>query len=250
MKKLLSIVLGMTIIMSIIPGAYAKEIFDSEDNKAVVSPNQYQPIKNSTSSVLISHDFLMESEIEQLSEGIVLSRDTLLSKQAGTESYVKELVCIYPGEGVSIRELETKINEVIVSQRSSGSKYESLPDDSYSLTAYTTIYYDRKTDDKGELIKLTSVSGGYTISDRQVKVISQSLEYGCTGFIEGGGTYMTQNADYGPSSSAWSINTPSSWKYVYTSSPIVGAYYWLKLQRIGNAYTWDLAITNNVYDYS
>ncbi len=131
----------------------------------------------------------------------------------------------------------SEANEDTISPLAPGSKYQEKWDSTYSVLAWTTNYYDVKYSSITEY-KLTSVSGGYTISQSGVQITSQALKYGCSDI------FNTQIGNKSPTSSSWSYNTGFT-KYI---SPANGSYV------MGNNVTlnikrgssWTLYLQNNV----
>ena len=149
---------------------------------------------------------------------------------------------------------ESKLGTNTMRLMSAGSKFESGYDSSGSITATLTIYYDRSTDARGDpTIKLTSISGEYTISDHSVSVKSQWVAFGCSGCIINNAGLVSQSNDgytLSASASSWSVSTPSTWKYISTlfqdsTGPIVNAFYTLNLQRTTS--TWSYTLKNVLY---
>ena len=180
-----------------------------------------------------------------------MSQSKVLSTTGNVSDCELEITYILPEEGKTAGDIFAEIQEKpekvgsMSTASTQGSKTEDDSDASGSLTATLTIEYSRRTDSYGSYVKLTNVSGGYTRSDRQVRVIDQLVEYGCIGRES-----VSQSDYYTPTSSSWSVSTPSDWVYVEVLGMMtnVGATYTLELTRSSTSdYTWTLSINNSLY---
>lgn len=115
----------------------------------------------------------------------------------------------------------------------SGSHTESMPDDAYSFTISSTIYYTRTTDASGnDLVHLTKVTGSVTaLSPTRIDIRSANL-----GIVQSGKTYITgvgivlQSQSYNvfgtgkitANGGSFSITPPTNWYYVedYSTSTV------------------------------
>ena len=69
----------------------------------------------------------------------------------------------------------------------SGQSEETAVDDSVSIKAYTTVYWNTKTDSNGKkLACLKAVTGRWEILDNQVTVENCLSKYACTGVLDTG----------------------------------------------------------------
>lgn len=216
---------------------------------AMAFPAHAAPEMDTEPSSVRTYAAIGGAEIFNMGEYVEISQNRLVSENGNTTNYALDISCILPEEGTTASELFESIcvQRAMIESGAAvqGSKEESGHDASGSITADLTIYYSRTSDSYASYVKLTSVSGGYTRSDRQVYVDDQSVTYGCSG------RGVTQDDYYSPTSSSWSISVPSSWVSVevLTMATYVGATYELTLRRGGNTYTWDFTIQNNLYDY-
>lgn len=118
-----------------------------------------------------------------------------------------------------------------------GSTNRTEWDSTSSVKAYTTIYY--KSSGNPAYYLLTSVTGGYTIGDPQVKVKSQKVVMGCSDYV------TVQSLTKTPTLSSWSYATSFKTSVLY-SQMLLGSNYYLTLQQVSGGSTWTLQITNNL----
>lgn len=129
-----------------------------------------------------------------------------------------------------------------INSAESGNKGEEKWDSSYSVKAYSTIYYSRKKENNIEYAKITKATGGWKISDSTVSITSRKVSVGTSGFPS-----LTQAKDYSPTSNEWSYSSDfKDWKYVslqYTH--YVGATSTATLKSRGGS-VWTLQLQNNI----
>lgn len=134
------------------------------------------------------------------------------------------------------------INGFNIASAESGNKGEEKWDSSYSVKAYSTIYYSRKKENNIEYAKITKATGGWKISDSTVSITSRKVSVGTSGFPS-----LTQAKDYSPTSNEWSYSSDfKDWKYVslqYTH--YVGATSTATLKSRGGS-VWTLQLQNNI----
>lgn len=113
------------------------------------------------------------------------------------------------------------------STRAAGSKNGSLWDNTGSVQASSTIYYDEQMDGSGRKYKLTSVSGRYSIGQSGVSVSNQNVTYGCSDTVNG-----TQRGVRNPTGSSYSYSTGFS-RYATTRNIgfVVGVNHSMRISR-------------------
>lgn len=120
---------------------------------------------------------------------------------------------------------------------------DEIIDGSYSVRAYSTLYY-KKTDSTippgFDQYLLTGVVGGWKIMDSSVSVVDADLTYGCSDTMNA----VQQNTVKSNISSPFSYSTGFTKYAVDHGTSVVGATLDLVLQR--GTYNWDLQLINNI----
>lgn len=167
-----------------------------------------------------------------------------LTNQYG-ESYI---VDIYEAPSISAKNLSNDTaTKTIIADLSTAKSLNrtSINRDKWDTTSSvkfsSTIYLDEQGGiDKP--VKLTKVTGGYTISDSTVQITSQTILAGCSDSY--GPAPVTQSKTFSPKSSSFSYSTGFT-KYSKTANGLkgmVGAKYSAKLKRGGS--TWSFSFDN------
>lgn len=132
----------------------------------------------------------------------------------------------------------------IVPLAEGGSAEKYTYDSTVSIKGYTTIYYNTKVTNNITYYLLTKVTGGYTVLDSSVQIVSQNVHYGEAGVTPADGNYQ-KYYDYTPTYSSWSITTPFT-TYVYTPGGGIGATYTINLKRSSGTSRWTYALNNTI----
>lgn len=240
-KKMLSLVFAIIMMFS----AYSTVAFADYD----LVGGQDDLFSN---EAMIDFDFISIADIYDANGALIAYKTTELSTDAANSttdyaSYMTKIAVFQPKEEFTVKDVHEELQEYI-DRAASGSKTETDRDSSISIEGYITIYYDRTTQDGSSYVRITEVSGGYTRLDRQVKVKSQNINVGCSGWALGYG-WVDQSDDFSESSASWTYTAPDDWIPVSTNDgPTIfaGANCTYTLQRIGNDHTWELYIENNL----
>lgn len=193
---------------------------------------------------VLDYEFLSNSNIHAKDGAVIIERDSVASPHSRSASDAKkEVVVLVPREDVTTDTIIDSI-DTFLNARSSGSKYEEDCDSTLSVKAYTTIFYDRKTENQREYVRLTKVTGGFDIMDRNVVVESQQLSYG-----QGSAFDTPQSATKTPTTWSWSYTTPSSWGYTYYNieGSSLNAIYTLNM-RHGTSSRWSMQLVNDLFN--
>lgn len=149
-------------------------------------------------------------------------------------------IYLYPEENGNTQQILNNLQALV------NNKFEHAYDATYSVYAWTRIYYTENSN--AHEILLTSVEGGYSIVAAHTAVTGQTIDVGCTGGYQPATMYQSiQNLPvYG---SSWSYTCPSNWIAVSTLdvSIAVGCTYNLSLQRTTNYYNWSMSLVNRRY---
>lgn len=119
-------------------------------------------------------------------------------------STTQKLKVLMDDSGTSVTEYVTTD---IILMAGGGSNYEYDNDGSYSVKAYSTVYW---TEASGGQVVVTKGTGGWTVLDSQARISNRKVKIGSSG-INQTNVYVTQVMDKAPTSSSFSYSTPSSW---------------------------------------
>lgn len=193
-KKLMSLVLAMTMILSALPAAFAAE--------------GESPLPN---SIQVETALILEGNYVIDSTGTaIITRTTELSSprsSAGERRFAQEVVAIIPASEVEANTLENEIMQIKSVQGGSSSKYSSL---SGAIILYSTVYYRLEIEDWAtSYVELEKVEGHWERSVDSVAI--QSQEVTCQQVDNG--TAYNQIAHYYPSvlPQNWTVVPPSNW---------------------------------------
>jgi len=127
---------------------------------------------------------------------------------------------------------------------SEGRKYETQPDSSGGVVAYSTVTYDRVPNGHLALYKLIKVSGGWNVHDSSISLSNREYTYGASGNSVNGAP-VSQSS--GPQSTgelnAFQQNAPSAWVYVDSVDLLMGVTSVVDLSR-GTSSKWKLTFMN------
>lgn len=243
-RKALFLSLVVLLSMSLVKPAGASEI----KSKLV-----YENEEISDLNVLYNRAIMNESEDKKFKGKGIRGLEVASNTKGNEKIKVKELETIQllsvKEEGNSTVEEYAKTtfiveentnNNLIIMSTQSGNKTESTWDSSLGVRAYSTIYYSRTVIGGISRAKLTSVSGGWAISDSQISLSNRKLVMGTSGWPAG-----HQSVTHNLSSNSWVYNAPSSWDYVSTEAGnSIGATTTVTLKR--GTSTWTLTHNNNL----
>lgn len=174
------------------------------------------------------------SDVDVVDNVVILSKTTEKSQK----EICSEMIYLVPKEGLSAEEL--------ISRAAGGNNYAYDFDSSYSVKAFSTVYYTKDTSVVPNKIKLTKVTGGYEIQDRNTVVDSARLIMACYGT----GQLVHQRTEFYPTSNSWTYYAPSNWVGVAPDfAGGIGANYILTLRRSYNTTTWTFSLNNMVEEY-
>lgn len=203
--------------------------------------------------------YLTEKELNKFSNNEVFITGDKKNKNNELEKInldtiaTSELVEIYEVDGVktevfAVTEFALVTEEDLVGTLASERDYGEKWDSSISVKAYSTNNYNRSFDNgENSCIDLTSVTGGWTISDSSVSVGTKTVNYGQTGRRCGSGSGVTQNSKpLYPGGLTYNYAVPSSYVGVTLTadSTVVGQRSQAVLTR--GSSKWSLDLTNNV----
>ena len=180
------------------------------------------------------YNAFLTSNVDVADNIIVLSK-TIEQSQA---EFCSEMIYLVPKDGLSAEEL--------ISRSSGGNNYIYDFDSTFSVKAFSTVYYTKDTSVVPNKIKLSKVTGGYEIQDMNTVVDSATLVMGCIGV----GQLVNQRAEFYPTSNSWTYYAPSNWVGVAPDvAGGIGASYNLTLRRSYNTTTWRFSLVNHVEEY-
>lgn len=119
------------------------------------------------------------------------------------------------------------------------SQYDDETGSSYTVRSYSTIYWDRKTSGGLNYVRLTRVSGGWTLLDSTFTLSNRRVEYGQTPLTN------VSETKY-PTGNIFNYYTPTSWGWENDGSSVaMGATTYVTVKRGTNSFI--QAFTNNYY---
>ncbi|WP_434750059.1 hypothetical protein [Paenibacillus amylolyticus] len=119
-------------------------------------------------------------------------------------------------KGNDITETFSTTNIAVLAANSS---YQTQPDSSGGVVAYSTITYDKVVQNNLNTYKLTKVSGGWNRHDTKINMTDRNYTYGATGnSFEGGFLVQQTSGQINTTLNAFQANAPTSWKYVVKDS--------------------------------
>lgn len=223
MKKFMSLLVAVVWCLSLTMPLFASE--DSANNALSDVQADAQAREIFIHSNFVGKDkngsYIFESEYNPN----VLTRSDKLNNIE-----TKSVISVIP-----VNDEDRKDWDAFVTQRASYQNYGEQWDGSRSTKIYSTVYYTRD----GSSASLTKITGGYSISDRTIKVTGQSITYGCNQGILGQNATVSKGT-----SSSWTIYPPSSWQPINpnTVTAIIGATSTVTVQR--NADPWTITLVN------
>jgi len=191
--------------------------------------------------IVLDREFLSDAQISEDNGVLIITRNTFLGKN----NYLSEVVYLVPDEFSTVRDIEGELSRYMNETNSSGSRYEEAFDGSRGVKGWIRIFFSRGTTTNNDpSVRLTQVSGGHSVSDRQLKVTHQRVTFGCTGPRADGNGFITQTRTENPTGTSWSYST-SSWVAVNELRALVGGNVRFTVQRVTGA-TWTFEIINNL----
>ncbi|WP_337034737.1 hypothetical protein [Paenibacillus illinoisensis] len=147
-------------------------------------------------------------------------------------------------KGNEITETFSNTSIAIMAQ---GQKYQTKPDSSEGVVAYSTVTYDTVTKNNLDTYKIIKVSGGWNRHDPTINMTDRKYRFGVTGNSFEGGTAVSWNSGTIETSlNAFQQNAPTSWGYVVDDSIMAaGVTSTITLSR-GTSSKWELKLTNNL----
>ncbi len=140
-------------------------------------------------------------------------------------------------EGIKVTEYVT--TDIILMRSSGGSDYEYEYDGSYSVKAYSTVYWTENS--SGDTL-ITRTTGGWNVLDSQVRISNRHVKIGCSG-LNPTSLYVTQIMDEFPLSS-FDYITDSNWIHVTISDfSAIGVTTWCNITRGTESWTFEFSHT-------
>lgn len=133
---------------------------------------------------------------------------------------------------------------VTVQPMASGSINDSKYDSTYSVKAYSTVYYSTSTINGASCIKFVKVVGGWNQLDSQVSLSGRTTWFGCSGPSSKTGIAIDQNTTKTTSANSFTYTAPTSWIYVIKSG-ITSCSATLKVTIHRGGSSWTLQLTNS-----
>lgn len=162
------------------------------------------------------------------------------------DEYVCETIYVVPTEDTSADFL---LNELTQSAKNANSNARGNItveefDSSISVEGWVRVTYSRVDSYYvgNTAAKVTSVSGGYSKSDRSVSVTKQTIHFGSSGKSNVNGRAISQTeVKYLTNETSWTYTAPSSWVHIVeTATHNIGANCTFELKRYGS--TWNFTI--------
>ncbi|PQP83203.1 hypothetical protein C0Q44_00250 [Paenibacillus sp. PCH8] len=129
-----------------------------------------------------------------------------------------------------------------------GSSYQTQPDSSGGVVAYSTVTYDKRQQNNLDTYKLIKVSGGWNRHDSSINMNDRWYTFGASGNSFDGGFAVTQASGKNETSlNAFQKNAPSSWKYVVKDNStffVFGVTSSITLTR-GTSSKWNILLIHN-----
>jgi hypothetical protein len=123
--------------------------------------------------------------------------------------------------------------------QAAGSQTNSKTNASYTVRSYSTIYWERKTSGGLNYIRLTRVSGGWTLLDSNFTLSNRKVVYGQTPLTK------VDDTKY-PTGNTFNYYTPSTWGWENDGSSVtIGATTYVTMKRGTSSST--QTFTNNYY---
>lgn len=238
-KKIISMVISMALLlsmMSIPVSAAGTEQSTPVQVDTFAIENNDEFIEASFEELL---DDAIDNKVQECNVGVIDNSNAEDDLEVHTYVIQDEVLSTDNDTNSELRAI-TYASE-ITPMSSGGHKYEEGSDGSYSVKAYSTLYYSSQDYQGNTLYCLTKVTGGYS-KITGVSVSSQSVTYGMSG-IAVSGVVNVSGTKY-PTGTAFSYDTGFN-KYVTTaSSSYIGCTYTLVIKRGTGSYTF--ALYNNL----
>lgn len=201
-----------------------KSEFINSSNKEVNTKNIMPSEKSSDDKVLQVNHYeasqLLEEYIDTDNNEVEVYAVTKLVEVMET-SDLEDSSSIIDTE-LNITPLSNNNSELNVQNTSS--KNDSKWDPTLGVKAYSTIYVTKSTTTKGTFLDLSSVSGGWSISDNSYSLTNMRVRLNQTGVSSSGS--FNQHVDKYPTSRTWSYTAPTtSWPPVSAETTGAGTAY-------------------------
>lgn len=222
----------------------AEEITDENElfERAINNVHEVEINESDIPRYSLEQESLDEFSINSLNDSSFLHIDEYSTSQILSEKIVdgeleKEIaVTVF----ADVQEVTPKEQTNDFSIMTSGDKGGSAWDSSRSVLASSRIYYTLVTHNGVPSVRLTRVSGSWSISDSSVRLENRNYTYG-----QSGANTHRSSGQINISSNSFNTTTPSSWAPAYISpSTNVGVTSRATLRR-GTSSTWSLTLTNN-----
>lgn len=184
-------------------------------------------------------------------EGSVLKTNAIVKnsttgelKDAKIYSTTQKLKAIQLNGSLTESFVTTSFAEILVDGSRSDSKY----DESFSVRAYSTFYWNEVNINGIKHYEMINATGGWENSDSLIGVQNKYANlqaYGWT--LEGGEVYVTQQTNTYPSSNSFNLTAPSTWKPILAQQGKygeLGIYSSCTVVDLTNNDTWELYLLN------
>lgn len=178
---------------------------------------------------------------------------TVKQEADGTKikTYAVTTMEVAPTQTVKTNTIAPKNNLIRMSV--DASKSDSKWDSTIGVKAYSTVYYDNKTDPRGSKHwDMSKVKGGWKVTDNRYSLSGMKVTYGQNGWSYWkGGVVTGQVSTKYPKGTTFSYTVPSSWKPVVANGSFsvegsaVGCTSYVKIKKSGSK-SWSLSFTNNL----
>ena len=233
MKKMISLFLSVWLIISLPVFVFAeqKEIWRSAEKNDLC--------KNSTIEIKNEQVLITKIEREKADRFVVNEITVVPSLDSSTSEIV---------EKIKSGELSIRLQSNNPSSSPGGIVENSEHDSAISMLGWVRSTYSQKTYNAKSALKLIKCSGGATVSDPSVQLVSQNVIYACNGRSVSNNQLVTQRKERNPSMTSWSYNAPSTWVYVFDdAAALIGCSCTFTMKRVGSStHTWSLIINANV----
>lgn len=246
MKRLLKSVTSLSIILLLFGSTSYAETAATLDTDAVVI-FETAPITDIDVLFERARNGITDATAPTLNQSMTLSSKSLnvpvkeADEEVDVEYYStsQKVKAVQQGEDVTESYITTSFSVL-----TAGSKYETTPDQSLGVVAYSTINYDRTTNGNLYNYKLISVTGGWNPHDSTISLSNRIVRYGITGNKSGGGFVNNQSGNVAVSVNAYGFTAPTSWGTVETSFMTMGSNSSVTLTR--GSSQWVLNHFNNI----
>ena len=181
----------------------------------------------------------LKIELDSLNEDLIESKQFITSqilKETTKNGYKEEKIAVTVFDDVIYNDTFTIGNVTIMSDLG-----DDLWDGSYSVQAYSRIYFTKSYKYSTPMYKLDKVTGGWNVADQTVSLSGRKVRYGADGW--GGRGQVT---DKYPSGNSYTYYPPSSWNRIsFAGNHTFGTTSTVTLKR-GTRSEWILKHQNNL----